>query len=318
MTPASLLALLIEVMLPIALLVAAGAYWQRDSGDVPPALLRAQLNRLALNVLVPALMFAIGASFDVTLDLLTVPLLYALGVAVGSILLYWLLYRSVFGARLDDAGRAVLMIGGAFGNTFYIGLPVLTMVYGPQAARYPAYNDMLAAVPLVWSLGVAIATRLGPGRDAADAPPLWRTLAFLPPVWGFSAGIAVHYSGLDLGAAVRAARLIGQATVPVMMFVLGLSIPWRRLRPDRYILAVALIKLAVIPALVWGMASQIFTPINEPQYAAIIESAMPSMVMLIVLADRFKLDTGRAALLVGWSTILMWLTLPFWVWVGKA
>ncbi|MBZ0093528.1 MAG: AEC family transporter [Sulfuricellaceae bacterium] len=318
MPPVSMLPLIVEVMLPIALLVGAGGVWPRHGGEVPPALLRVQLNRLALNVFVPALMFAIGASFDVTLDLLTVPLLYALGVAAGSVLLYWLLYRSAFGARLDDAGRAALMIGGLFGNTFYIGLPILTMVYGPQAARYPAYNDMLAAVPLVWSLGVAIATRLGPGRGAVKAPPLWRTLAVLPPLWGFAAGIAVHYSGLDLGAAVRAAHLIGQATVPVMMFVLGLSIPWRQLRPDRYILAVALVKLAVIPALVWGMASQLFFPVGEPQYAAIIESSMPSMVMLLVLADRFKLDTERAALLVGWTTLLMWLALPFWIWIGKA
>jgi hypothetical protein len=40
----------------------------------------------------------------------------------------------------------------------------------------------------------------------------------------------------------------------------------------------------------------------------------------LLLADRFKLDSGAAALLIGWSTILFWLTLPLIMafgWVGR-
>jgi len=41
------------------------------------------------------------------------------------------------------------------------------------------------------------------------------------------------------------------------------------------------------------------------------------MLMAILFADRFKLDTRAAALMTGWSTLLFWLTLPFWLWVLK-
>ena len=37
------------------------------------------------------------------------------------------------------------------------------------------------------------------------------------------------------------------------------------------------------------------------------------MLMAILLADRFRLDTGAAALMIGWSTLLFGFTLPAWV-----
>jgi malate permease and related proteins len=39
-------------------------------------------------------------------------------------------------------------------------------------------------------------------------------------------------------------------------------------------------------------------------------------VTTLLLADRFRLDHGAAALLVGWSTILFWITLPLALSVG--
>jgi len=32
-----------------------------------------------------------------------------------------------------------------------------------------------------------------------------------------------------------------------------------------------------------------------------------------LIADRFYLDTEVAALMIGWSTLLFWFTLPLWL-----
>jgi hypothetical protein len=34
------------------------------------------------------------------------------------------------------------------------------------------------------------------------------------------------------------------------------------------------------------------------------------MLTALLLADRFRLDSSATALLIGWSTILFWVTLP--------
>jgi len=307
--------LMIEVMLPIAILVGAGAIWPSYFQEIPSKTLRIQLNRLVLNLFFPAILFSIAATTPITPGLLLVPLLGGIGSLLAAVVLYLLLYHSPVGRNLHNGTRAALVVGGMFGNTFFIGMPVLTFLYGPQAARYPAFHDMLMTMPLVWSLGVWICTRLGPPEANVGRQPIWRVMLGMPPIWAFIIGATLHVTGLAFEPLVHAARMIGEATIPIMMFVLGLSIPWRKLRPNGVILTTAAVKLLLMPLLAWIAAKLLFAPANEPQYAAVIETAMPTMLTILILTDRFHLDTEAGALLVGWSTLLFWFTLPFSLWL---
>lgn len=304
--------MIIEVMLPLAILTAAGGFWPALSG-MPAKTLRTQINNLALYVFAPALMFSIAAATRIDGALLSVPLLLVFGMLLTGALLYLLLYHTPLGAALPNRTRAALLLSGMFGNLMFLGYPVITFLYGPAAGKYPAFADMLASTPFLWSLGVWIATSLGSSGKAAARTPLWRAMFGLPPVWAFLLGIAYNQTGLDWPPLIRAAALIGQATIPVMLFVLGLSIPWRALRPGPALLAVAGVKLLVMPALIWALAWWLMGPLAEPQRAAVIEGAMPTMLMAVLVADRFHLDTEAAALMIGWSTLLFWLTLPLWL-----
>lgn len=304
--------LVIEVMLPLAVLAAAGGLWPALSG-VPAKALRTQLNHLALYLFAPALMFSIAASTRIDGALLSVPLLVVMGMLATGVLLYLLLYHTQLGAKLPNRSRAALLLAGMFGNVMYLGYPVVTFLYGSAAGKYPAFADMLGSTPLLWSLGVWIATSLGSGGAAATRAPLWRVMLGLPPVWAFVLGVAVNQFGLDWPPLIRAAAFIGQATIPVMMFVLGLSIPWQALRPSAALLAVTGVKLLLMPALILAVLWATAGPPAEPQRAAVIEGAMPTMLMAVLIADRFHLDTEAAALMIGWSTLLFWFTLPLWL-----
>ena len=94
------------------------------------------------------------------------------------------------------------------------------------------------------------------------------------------------------------------------LFVLGMTIPWRNLVPRTEILSAALVKLIVTPVIVWCAARLLFSPMGEAQFASVVEGATPPMVTALLLADRFRLDSSATALLIGWSTILFWITLP--------
>lgn len=308
--------LMVQVMLPVSLLVFAGAIWNKVFRDVNVELLGAQLNRLVLYLFYPSILFAAAASTPITADLLSVPLLVAIAGLIVCGVLYLLLYRSVLGKGLGDTTRAALLLGGMFGNTFNIGVPVLVFFYGREAVRYAAFTDMLMMNPLIWTLGVWIATRLGSHRRAGPQPSVWRILFQLPPIWAFLLGIALQETGMAYAPLIDAARLIGQATIPVMIFVLGLSIPWDRLALKREILTVAAVKLFGVPILAWLAAIALFAPLGEAQYAAVVESSTPTFVSLLILAHRFHLDISAAALLIGWSTVLFWLSLPLLLALG--
>ena len=106
---------------------------------------------------------------------------------------------------------------------------------------------------------------------------------------------------------------MGQATIPIMLFTLGLSIPWGDLRPTRPVLAAVAIKLVLAPLLALGVARSIFTDLHPAQTAAVLETAMPTMLMAASFADRFNLDVRAAALTASWSSLLFLVTLPFWI-----
>ena len=311
MTPyAQLWSLVVEVMLPLTLLVAAGALWPRFFDDADVAVMRTQLNRLVMYLFYPSILFAVSATTPIDRNLLSVPLLVGIGSLVSAALLYVLLYLTRVGAKLKDPTRAALMLGGMFGNTFNIGVPVLVFMYGRDATRYAVFNDMLMTMPLVWSLGVWIATRLGSHTTDAKHPSVWRIMLAMPPIWAFLLGSTSQQLGLTYMPLVNAAHMIGQATIPVILFVLGLTIPWRRLAPRTEILAAAAVKLVVTPLVVWALVRTTFDTPGEAQYAAVVEAATPSMMTALLLAERFRLDSAAAALLIGWSTILFWTTLP--------
>jgi predicted permease len=302
--------LMIEVMLPLMLLVAAGALWPRIYADAQPDVLRTQLNRVVMYVFYPCILFAVAATTPITPALLSVPLLVGIGTLASGALLYVLLYRTPLGRNLNDSTRAVLVIGGMWGNTFNIGAPALIFFFGADAVRYAIYNDVLMTMPLVWSLGVWIATRLGSHEQGVSYPSVWRVMATMPPIWAFVLGFASQQLGLTYPPLVKAAQFIGQATIPVVLFVLGMTIPWHNLTPRPEILVASAMKLLAMPVLVWCSAGALYPQLQEAHYAAVVEAATPAMMTTLLLADRFKLDTATAGLIVGWTTLLFWLTLP--------
>lgn len=311
MTADFLLQLFLQVWLPIALLVAAGGLWTRYRTDFPAATLRINLNRLVVDVFAPPLLFALSAQAHITPQLLTVPLITASGIAVSGGLLYILLFRTRFASGYSTQYRAAVLLAGTFGNVLFMGYPTLTFLYGDQGGSYAAFADVLASTPLVWTLGVWMATRLGHG--GTQGVSVFKTVLRLPPVWAFVLGFACNFAGLDVEPLVKAARFIGQATIPIMLFALGLSIPWGKLRPCPPVIAAVAMKLLIAPLIVWAMVSTAFQPMADAQTAALLEVAMPTMLMAASFADRFNLDARAAALTAGWSSLAFLVTLPLWI-----
>ena len=306
--------LLLKTLLPLALLIAAGGIWPRWQSGISIVGLRGEINRLVLNFFAPMLFFAAGAAARVDLNILQVPQILGTATLTGLGLAALALYATPLGRGLSNPARGAIMLASGFGNVLFFGYPFLTTVFGERGGRYPFFADMLATTPLIWSLGVWIAFRCGKHTEHASFLRMWLKL---PPVWGFAAGLAANLSGLPLAPLIEAARWAGSPTIPLMLFVLGLTIPWHDLRPQKAVAVAMFIKLALMPLLALGVALAWPGPLSEPGEAGVLEAAMPTMVMVIALADRFGLDTRLAGLIMGWSTLAGLVTLPFWLWLLK-
>lgn len=303
--------LLAQVLLPMALLIAAGAIWRTRLGEDGIRAVRGYITTVTINLFAPALLFAAAASAQVNANLLSVPLLVAASMLLTGLPLYFLLFRTRLGTGLTSATRAGLLLCGIFGNVLFMGYPLLTYLYGEAGGRYAAFADMLAATPLLWSAGVWIAVRLG-GQTSDAGHPL-KQLFSLPPLWAFVAGVLFAQLPINTQPLIHAAHLIGQPTVPVMLLMLGLSIPWSRLAPSLPVLTTVAFKLMLMPLFAYLLALAFFPALANAQRGAILEAAVPTMLMALGIADRYRLDVEKVALTVAWGTVLFLLSLPVWL-----
>jgi hypothetical protein len=106
---------------------------------------------------------------------------------------------------------------------------------------------------------------------------------------------------------------LAAGVAPLMLLVIGLSLVFQRgMRAQLPALVpVVVIQLLLMPLLIWGLAVALGVG-GELRVAVVLEAAMPSMVLGIVLSERYGLDTARYAQAVTVTTLLSMLTLPAW------
>jgi len=211
--------------------------------------------------------------------------------------------------NIDRPSFGVMLLAAGFGNVTYLGLPIITGMVGPQFGYVAILYDLLAATPLLLTVGVFAAARYGSGKSATISASLARVIK-LPPLWGVAAGVLVQSLGITVPPVIQdAAGLMGRAVIPVMTFTVGLALDFKDLRRLPIALPALGLKLLMAPALAWWIGSRI--GVDAGQLMAItIEGAMPVMVLSLVIADEFKLDVSLAATCIAVSTAALFFTMP--------
>ena len=299
-----------DILFPFGLIILAGVAFRRirPSGMEAGAMSQA-INAGVLNLFLPALCIKTMYRSSVDFEALLVPgaawitTLAALVLAAGT---YALLGRKI---RLIPQERGVILLAAAFGNVTYLGLPVLTGLFGHDAARYALYYDLLATTPLLWLVGASIASRYG-GDRKYGFPDALKTIASLPPVWGILAGITLNLIGFTLPSLiVNTLDMLGGLVVPLMIFSIGLALTFPKVAHAYAVLPAVVIKLVVSPGISF-LTAKTFGLSGIALTSTVLEGAMPSMVLTLLVASRYKLDISLAAFMIVVTTLLSFFTLP--------
>lgn len=299
-----------DILFPFGLIILAGVAFRyiRPAG-VEAGVMSTAINAGVLNLFLPALCVKTICQSTIDLDAVLVPAtawittLVSLLLAAGT---YSLLSKKI---RLTPKEKGVILLAAAFGNVTYLGLPVLAGLFGGTAAKYALYYDLLATTPLLWLVGANLAARYGGGGKYGLLEAL-KTIVSLPPVVGIFAGMALNLTGTPLPALVlRTLDMLGSLVVPLMIFSIGLALRVPRVANAYAVIPAVIIKLAVSPCISFLTASALGLS-GTPLGAVTLESAMPSMVLTLLVADRYKLDISLGAFIIVVTTILSFFTLP--------
>lgn len=297
-------------LIQMTVLMVCGAGW----GVFCPNRLSASQTRLVLTSVVyyfflPAMVLDVLWQADIGWQSLQFSLLGGSSIVL-SLALSWLLAR-LFRFKAPQTGA--LLLAAAFPNVTYLGLPVLEQAFGGWARSVVIQIDLFSVAPLVLTVGIMLARHYG--QAEGEEKPRSK-LAFLnaPPFW--AAFVAVLLNLNHIPAPVWLAGLLQKcsaAVPPLMIFSLGMALNWRSVHLSNlpYILPVVAVKLFLMPLAAMGLVG--YMSLSAPhKAAAVMDIAMPSMILGIVLCDRYKLDSSLYAAAVTVTTGLSLLTLPFW------
>ncbi len=282
------------------------------------------LNSFVLFFALPCMLYRFGASAPLEQLLAPEVVLMYLVCALLTVGLCLALTRRASGGWNDAAFGALV---AAFPNTGFMGVPLLVAILG-QAAATPVIVSMLVDMVFTSSLCIAL-SRLGPSADGHStggalqaAGKALRGVAANPLPWAILAGAAMTWLQWELpGPVSKTVGLLADAASPVALFTIGAvlarsnmlaakdaahAVPWQAYVP------VALIKLFVHPAIVWGVGSlTIAMGIGLDPFALkvlVLLAALPSASNVVLLADRYGADSGRIARIILASTVAAFFT----------
>lgn len=306
-----------SVLLAMACIIALGVGWRIYLGGKQADVIRSHLAKSVYELFLPALVLNVLWQAEVTLNAVRIPVVAALCVLL-SLLMAFLIYgngavvKKLMGNQSADKKIGALLLAAAFGNFSYLGIPVLTQVFGSEFQFVAVHFDMLASTPLLFTVGILMASYYGKSSEGS-ALDLFK----VPALWAALFGLFASANHLLLPAWLdNVLSMLGSAVVPLMLLSVGMALRWQSgwFRRIPVVFPVLLIQLVLMPCIAWAASLGVGMP--EKLFASVvIEGAMPSMVLGLVICDRFKLDTSLYAEIVTLSTALSLLTLPIWMMV---
>lgn len=289
--------LLVDVMGPVVLVVAAG--WlagRRLDFDVQT------LSRLAFWILGGAFVLDVFADAELDRSVVIRLIVAALAAMAIAVAVAATLAR---GLGLNRSRASAVAMSSAYGNVGNAGLAISAFAFGDDAIPIAAVLMIAINVPGM-VLGVGLATsRHGGAREgvrrALTAP---MTLA---------AGVAIVMNAADWTFPTvidRSVGLLGSALIPVMLLTLGMHLAQSTsLRPDIDLGLVGGLKLVLVPLVAAGVG-RLLDLDGDAFGVLVIQSAMPPAVFCAVVALEFDLEPERVTRTVLGTTLLALVTLP--------
>jgi len=304
---------MIHVVAQMGLLIVIGLTWRwLKPGGLAADELRRYIAGLVYWLLLPALV--ISVLWRAPLGLETVRLASTASLTVAMCLLAsWGVGRLL---RLDRPRLGAFMLASAFPNAIYLGLPVMDATFGPLGTRVALQFDTFGVNPMLFTVGILIAAFYGVRSSEAGPAQTAPMLEFfkVPALWAAVLAAALNLGGIAPNAwLLSILERLGQPVPALMLLALGMGLRLGALtgRSLVVVLPAVLIQLLLMPLLGWWLTGALGLE-GEVRHAAVLLTAMPTMVLGIVICDRFGLHTATYAAAATLSTGLSLLTLPLW------
>ena len=216
--------------------------------------------------------------------------------------------------RLPRKRWGVFVVMGGLSNTLFIGIPVSTELFGEVCMPYVMLY-YLANTTFLQSVGILLVERSGErANTGGGAAGFLRDLVTKPPIIALLLSLVLLVVDRSLpGPVMRFAEYIGDSVSPLALIYCGfilyeLGLKNLKLMPGLPVMLV--LRLVIAPAICWlfclwfgvsGLARDVF----------VVESALPVVSQVTVMAGAYGADEEYAAAGACLSVLACLVTIPF-------
>ena len=292
---------IIVTILSIILMIGLGYFLKRidflSQKDIDP------LNKIVMYILMPCMIFSALYSADLSLipKLGILPFVILASSFITGIISYLILKK----LNYDDKKLWSVLVTVMIANTAFMGYPVNLGIFGNPGFLRAIFCD-IATMCIFLLLSFILVLKFGGTIKNAV-----RKILLFPPLWSIILGLGLNVLNIPIGPILdNTVNYLGNGAIPLIMISLGLSINLNGLvRNKSMVTFTSIMKLLVFPVAAFVIVS--FLGLVDLQYkVAIVEAAMPSGMLSLLLSISYKLDYELTSDCILINTVISLITLP--------
>jgi len=241
----------------------------------------------------PCLIFSSIASSDINVtDFMTIA-----GAALAIILIMALFVFLLL--KLTNSDKKGLYLPMVFGNTSYLGYPVALFAFGMDGLSRAVVYDMMNAL-VIFSLGIYIVHHKNEIQEAFKVPLIYAVVI----------GLVFNLLKIPIPEVIfTPIEMIGMVTIPLALLVLGYKLTEIKISAAKIALLASVFRI-LGGFLIALLIIKLFSIDGLVKNIIVLQAAMPSAVMAMILSAKYERDASLVASVVLITTVLSMLSIP--------
>ena len=216
--------------------------------------------------------------------------------------------------KLPPRKAPIHILHTAFGNAVFLGFPILDAIFPNGEGILYGIIYFLTQNTMMWTLGIFIFTREENSRKIDALKNLIN-----PNTISFLIGLTMLLTGIRIpGFMFDTLQGLGKTTMYLAMLYIGAilaNVNFRAIVKNKSTFILSMNKLIIGPVVLMLLMHLVlaYSPLTlnlTAQTVIIMESAMPCMTLLVILARKYGKDDFYATQNLSVSTLLSIITLP--------
>lgn len=286
------MALILQTTIPIFLVILAGYI----IGKYKKINIQSMID-LIVYITGPCLIFASISRSDINIsDFLTIALA-AVGITITLASLVFIILK------ITKSKRNGLYLPMTIGNTGYLGYPVALFAFGIAGLSRAVVYDMMGSL-FLFSIGIYIVSRKNEIKEAFKIPLIYAVVI----------GLLFNLLKIPVSDIIfKPIEMIGMITIPLALLILGYKLTETKIRSAKIAVLASLFKITAGFLIAFSII-KLFSISGLAKDIILIQAAMPSAVMSMILSQKYKRDSSLVASIVFVSTLMSIITIPLVLW----